>query len=316
MERRADRTAHPRRRTPGVREPRPSDDRASDRTGRAVDGRSGARDGHRPAAAPPERDLGPGAGFAPLVARLPGYRHILVDLPGHGLSRPYSWRGRPVRTQAGDVVTSLLDALYLDRAAFVGNSLGGLFTLWAAIDRPERVSAATIVGAPATAIAGLRGTAAMATMTAPIRGRAVQCAMRLPSPASLARDALTEALGRRAVDAMTDDMIDLHRLPLRLPGQARSYRALLRRLLRGRVPRSENVLTGAELARIACPVLFLWGEQDVFLRAEDARPSVAAIPRARFESVRGGHAPWFDDAAGCAALIDDFLRAPDITARP
>ena len=35
----------------------------------------------------------PGIGMAPLAGRLPGHRHLLIDLPGHGLSPPYLWQG-------------------------------------------------------------------------------------------------------------------------------------------------------------------------------------------------------------------------------
>src|SRR2546430_15122464 len=42
----------------------------------------------------------PGIGMAPLAGRLPGCRHVLIDLPGHGLSPPYLWQGAPLREQA------------------------------------------------------------------------------------------------------------------------------------------------------------------------------------------------------------------------
>lgn len=50
----------------------------------------------------------PGIGMAALAGRLPRYRHLLVDLPGHGLSPPYRWQGAPVRQQAVNIVAELL----------------------------------------------------------------------------------------------------------------------------------------------------------------------------------------------------------------
>lgn len=249
----------------------------------------------------------PAMGMAPLVAGLPGFRHTLIDLPGHSLAPPYSWQGRTVRELAVGVVTGTLDALDIEQAAFVGSSLGGLFTLWTMLDAPDRVSRATMVATPATALPGSRVIAEFASLTSLVRGRFDQSLMQLPSPRFIARIALTEAIGANAARAMSDDMLDLHRLPLRLPGQAASYRALLRRLIQDRTPRPENVLTDGELARIDTSTLFVWGEDDAFCSPEQARPSVAKIPGAHLATVAGGHAPWFDDAPRCAALVRDFL---------
>ncbi|MET9319507.1 alpha/beta hydrolase [Streptomyces sp. NPDC003038] len=249
----------------------------------------------------------PAMGFAPLIAQLPGYRHIVIDLPGHSLAPPYRWDGRPVRDLAVRVLTGALDALGLQQAAFVGSSLGGLFTLWMAIDAPARLSRAVIFGAPATALPGMRGTNSMAAMTSAVRGPAAQGSIRLPSPRFVARAALAEALGAGTAYGMSPDLLDLHRLPLRLPGQAASYRALLRRLMHGHAPRRENVLTDTELAGITAPLLFVWGDQDVFCSPLRGRPSVAKIPQAHMAVVPAGHNPWLEDAARCATLVRSLL---------
>src|SRR5512132_2079828 len=98
----------------------------------------------------------PGIGMAPLAGRLPGHRVLLVDLPGHGLSPPYLWQGAPVREQAVNIIAGLLDGLGLDQVTLVGNALGGLFSLWFALDRPSRVARVVLVGQPAGAIPGAR----------------------------------------------------------------------------------------------------------------------------------------------------------------
>ncbi|GGK68319.1 alpha/beta fold hydrolase [Nocardia camponoti] len=256
----------------------------------------------------------PVMGLAPLIAELPGFRHVLVDLPGHSLAPPYDWQGRSVRELAVDVVTGTLDALNVTSAAFVGSSLGGLFTLWTMLDAPARVTRAAIVATPATALPGTRVIPEFTSLTSPVRGRIDQSLMRLPSPRSVARLALTGAIGKTAARAMSDDMLDLHRLPLRLPGQAASYRALLCRLLDGGAPRPENILTDEELAQLAAPSLFVWGNDDVFCSPEQAEPSVAKIPSAKLVAIQGGHAPWFDDAASCAVPVRAFLADNSIRA--
>lgn len=250
----------------------------------------------------------PGIGMAPLAGRLPGHRHLLIDLPGHGLSPPYLWQGASVREQAINVIEGVLDGLDIDRVTFVGNSLGGLFSLWFALDRPSRVARAVIVGQPAVAIQGSRGDLIMGVLTAPVLGRIATWMARLPAPRSSARLTLREAAGAHAARQLSNDQVDLHALPMRMPGQAASFRSLQKRLLVGRTPRPEHVLTEAELRSFTVPLLFVWPENDRFLAPAVGKPSVDKIPTARFVTMPGGHFPWYDDPDGCAALVAEGLQ--------
>ena len=78
----------------------------------------------------------------PLAA---GRRVIVVDLPGFGHSP-----SRPIKEGLYDtfaeVVLGLMDALKIDRASFVGNSLGGGTTLSLALMAPERVERMVLMG--------------------------------------------------------------------------------------------------------------------------------------------------------------------------
>jgi pimeloyl-ACP methyl ester carboxylesterase len=58
-----------------------------------------------------------GATWAPVLAHLPDVRSIAIDLPGFGLSDPYSYTGRSLRAHAVAQLTSVLDALALQRPA-------------------------------------------------------------------------------------------------------------------------------------------------------------------------------------------------------
>ena len=249
----------------------------------------------------------PGIGMAPLVGRLPGHRHLLIDLPGHGLSPPYPWQGAPLREQAVDVIAGLLDGLDIDQVTLVGNSLGGLFSLWFALDRPSRVARAVIVGQPGVAIKGSRGSPMMGVLTAPVLGWVATWIARLPAPRFSSRLALRDGSGAHAARLVSNDIVDLHALPMRLPGQATSFRSLQKRLLVGRTARPENVLTDAELRNFSVPLLFVWPDDDRFLAPAAGKPSVDKIPSARFVTMPGGHFPWYDDPDKCAALVAEGL---------
>ena len=79
--------------------------------------------------------------FEDLAARYAGdWRVIAVDFRGRGLSAhdPNSARYMPA-TYAGDVI-QLLDELQIDKAVFLGTSLGGLVTMIVATVAPERIA--------------------------------------------------------------------------------------------------------------------------------------------------------------------------------
>jgi pimeloyl-ACP methyl ester carboxylesterase len=69
------------------------------------------------------------ATWAPLMPHPSGRRLLALDLPGFGLSDPYDYGGRPLRSHAVAQLHSLLDALELEQADIVGTSLGGMWAL-------------------------------------------------------------------------------------------------------------------------------------------------------------------------------------------
>ena len=86
--------------------------------------------------------------WAPLMPYLGTRRLIAFDLPGFGLSDAFDYSGRPLRAHAVAQLTSLLDALGLERVPIVGTSLGGMWALCLALDAPDRVAAAGVARSP------------------------------------------------------------------------------------------------------------------------------------------------------------------------
>ena len=73
------------------------------------------------------------------------FRVIVPDLPGYGRSTKRLRRDDVFGDLAG-AMGGMLDALGIEQAHFVGNSLGGSTALRLALDRPERVSAMVLMG--------------------------------------------------------------------------------------------------------------------------------------------------------------------------
>jgi pimeloyl-ACP methyl ester carboxylesterase len=246
------------------------------------------------------------AAWAPLFAALPDRRLLAIDLPGHGLSDPATYRRGHVRQSAHQLIEDILDALELGEAPVVGHSLGGMLALWYAATGAERISSLVAIGEPAVALPGVRVRMPLSLLTVPGLGVAT---LRSPSPRSAYRRLLAQGLGRAEVDAAPDSLIDALRLSARRPGNARTVGSLMHAIDHFRRPRAESVLTTQELAAISVPTMFIWGTNAPYLSASRAQPSIDHIPVATLHEVPGGHGPWLVDTKRSADLIQSHLTS-------
>lgn len=97
---------------------------------------------------------GPGAtawsNFGRSIATLARtHRVIAMDLPGWGKS---STPTSESRRHLAEAAVGLLDALGIDKATFVGNSMGGMMAVAAAIKFPSRVTRLVLMGTPAPGV--------------------------------------------------------------------------------------------------------------------------------------------------------------------
>jgi pimeloyl-ACP methyl ester carboxylesterase len=246
------------------------------------------------------------AAWAPMFNALPGRRLLAVDLPGHGLSDPVAYRRGHVRQHTRALLDDIFDALGLDEAPVVGHSLGGMLALWYAAAGAERISRLVAMGEPAVALPGVRVRMPLSLLTVRGLGLAV---LRSPSSRPVYRRLLAQGLGHAEVAAAPDSLIDALRLSARRPESARTVTSLMHAIDHFRRPRTESVLTTAELAAIDTPTMFIWGTDAPYLSAERARPSIDRIPMATLHEVPGGHGPWLVDTERSAQLIDTHLTS-------
>jgi pimeloyl-ACP methyl ester carboxylesterase len=244
--------------------------------------------------------------WAPWLADLAGYRALLVELPGHGLSGPVAYRRGTVRDHTLRLMDDLFDALGLATAPVVGHSLGGMFALWYAAARPGRIASLVAIGDPAVALPGVTVRMPLSLLTVPVLAEAV---LRSPAPRRLYRRLLGQGLSPAAAAAAPDELLDVLRLAARRPGNARTVASLMHAINGFRRPRADNIMSSGELGQITAPTMFCWGTSDPFLAPAQARPAIAKIPGAELHEVPGGHGPWLEDPAGCAQLTTSHLAA-------
>jgi pimeloyl-ACP methyl ester carboxylesterase len=238
--------------------------------------------------------------WAPLFTKLRDFRLLAVDLPGHGLSDPVTYRRGQVREHTRRLLDDIFDALGLGEVPVIGHSLGGMFALWHVAAGSERICEVVAIGEPGVALPGVHVRMPLSLLT--VRGLGV-AVLRSPSPPRVYRQLLAQGLGPADVAAAPDSLIEVLRLSARRPENARTVATLMHAIDRFRRPRRESVLTSAELAAITAPTTFILGSDDPYLSVERARPSIDQIQGATLHEVPGGHAPWLVDPQRAADLM-------------
>ena len=88
---------------------------------------------------------GPGS-WPALVRELRGFRCLVLDRPGWGLSSAVGFAGHEYQALVADMLRGVLDGLGLDRAHVVGGSIGDVWALRLAARHPARVNRVVLLG--------------------------------------------------------------------------------------------------------------------------------------------------------------------------
>lgn len=187
----------------------------------------------------------------------------------------------------------------------IGASLGGWFTLRFAIDRPERVIAAALVTAPATALPGALVPVPMA-LTSTWLGRRL-AAVTPPPSARMTRRVLATIGGDGSIVGVPDALFDALGAAMALAAPS----AATLDLFRWRTPHAHLQVTEEELAACRPPMLLLWGEDDVVQPPDAGAWAAELLPQGRLEVLPGGHGLWFDQPERCGQLLTEFLHGAE-----
>jgi pimeloyl-ACP methyl ester carboxylesterase len=257
--------------------------------------------------------VGPGS-WPSLVAGLPGFRCLVLDRPGWGLSTPVDYPRDGYRAYAGDLLARSLDALDLERVDIVGGSIGDLWALGLAEHHPERVGRVVLLGggplAPAVGIPPF-----IRVVTSPIGALIV----RLPVNADRVRSILRDSGHGPSLDAgrIPDAFVEWRVANDTETTAMRHERAMARQVVDGRAYRAGITFGAAELAAIEAPVLLVYGTADQTGDADTWRAFTSALPNGSLEIIEGaGHMPWFDEPARVTRLVGGFLARPAIESIP
>lgn len=249
-----------------------------------------------------------GSSWADLVVRMQGYRCLMVDKPGTGLSDafPVPFTFDSLQRFADGYVGEVLDALGLTTAHVVATSYGGYAAIRSAAAHPERIGRIVefgwMTGAPAAPMPLV-----MRLVTIPWLGRAMA---KLPASEGAVR-AMFKQIGLRealASGRLSKESLNWYRALLNHTDTMRNELEIGPRLITTKGMDERIYLSNEFLASVQTPMCFLWGENDPFGGAEVARAFTAKIPNAELELLPGaGHAVWMDDPDKAAEVATSFL---------
>jgi len=243
------------------------------------------------------------ASFLPTVAALAGtYRVTAIDLPGFGDS------AMPLRAAYdapffAAAAVAALDALEIDRAHVVGNSMGGRVALELGFEHPERVGRLALL---APSLAWLRE-----RRWAPLL-RAVRPELGLLQPAPrMIVDRIARAMvpgGREGWSAVgVDEFLRGYLTPR---GRAAFYAAARNIYL------EDPDTFWSRLRELQGDALFVWGRQDRIVPIGFARHVRDALPAAEHLELDCGHVPQLEAPRETHAALAGFLAgAPALSRR-
>jgi 4,5:9,10-diseco-3-hydroxy-5,9,17-trioxoandrosta-1(10),2-diene-4-oate hydrolase len=230
-------------------------------------------------------------------------RVIAIDVP------PFGRSGEPPAGLAEDPIgcyreffADLFDQLEVERAAFVGHSLGGAMALTIALEEPSLVDRLVLV-----APAGLGDSAPWWWHA--ISGRWINWPALLKLPNPVAKPAVKAALrgfleerlvhDARAMGEVIDHFVHLHGGPRQLKHLIDTGKALM------------GGYTGellAQSASLEMPVLVLWGSEDRLTPSQHAHAFAEAVPHAQIQVLeRCGHYPQLELPTRVTRLLEQFV---------
>jgi pimeloyl-ACP methyl ester carboxylesterase len=242
-----------------------------------------------------------------LMAQLRGFKLVAIDRPGYGLTGKFDYKSVEYKRFAVTFLEELFDTVGFDSVPIVSSSMGGLWALWFAAARPDRISSMVQLGCPPLVMR--RG------MPLPYRLLATPWINRKllsfepPGDDQIRKVFTRMGHSKATVDEWSDTFWNLGIAFERLPEYIDGWLTELETVAGLRGGRSDLVMTADDLMEIDHRTRFIWGRNDNFGDVDLARRITNAMPRAEIDVIDGGHLPWLDEPETCGQLIQKFLES-------
>lgn len=235
--------------------------------------------------------------WEPLVAALGDrYRLISLDLHGHGLTGPNGKGAYSADTNIA-AATAVLDQVGVEKAFWVGNSMGGWTSWRAGLAVPDRILGLVLIDASGAQVREKGEPYLGARLAQSTLGQ-----LLLPhiTPKSLVRSSLEGNFAQP--ERLTDELVMRYWELLRFPGNRQAS------VDRRKTPREPE--KWQEIDQLKMPVLLLWGEQDKVIPVSHAYAFRAAIEGSKLITYAdAGHLPMEETPAPVARDIAAWIES-------
>ena len=202
--------------------------------------------------------------------------------------------------QMADFVIDFMNAMNIDEASLVGNSMGGGITMMVAARAPERVKKIVLVDS-----SGLckRMSLMGRLITLPVIGEV----LTKPSRQGVVRQM---RMCLYDYSQASDDFIERSAAIGKLPDNQRSFLSVLRGSCNIFGMKKKVVTDFSEcIKKISAPILAIWGRQDRINPLSDGEAAVERMGDVRIHIIdQAGHLPQIDKPGEFNATVLDFLR--------
>ncbi|MEM6908517.1 MAG: alpha/beta fold hydrolase [Pseudomonadota bacterium] len=229
---------------------------------------------------------------------MPDYAVIAPNWPGIGGSTAF---GRPYSvSDLGEWLIRLLDTKGIDKAGFVGVSMGGAASLWMAANHPDRVSALVPVATHGVTPTVPYHFLSHLLMKLPINALSYSVMRR-------SRKALRAMMSSIFADPtkLTDELVEEAQEAIADAGAGEAFTHFQRGESTPSGLRTD--LRGA-LAAMPQPALFIHGTKDPLIPLASVRQAASTMPNAKLAVLDAGHWPMRERPQEFNALVASFLQ--------
>jgi len=223
------------------------------------------------------------------------YRLISYDQHGHGITGPHQADDYTAQAKINTALRVLDDA-GVEKAIWVGNSMGGWVTWRATLESPERVSAMVLIDAS--------GVVGGETVKLYLGAKLASSRFgQMIAPYILPKILIEKSVQKNYFDTskVTDQLVDQYWQMLRFPG---NRTALAKITNTTREPEYWN-----NIDEITHPTLILWGEHDFVLPVSHASLFKQKLPQSELKIYPdAGHLPMEEIPEKVAKDIDDWVQ--------
>lgn len=222
---------------------------------------------------------------------------FVLEFPGFGVSDPVE--GHPVLS-AGSSVIRFMDALGIDDAAVIGNSMGGVVGINLAIKKPERVRALVTIGGVGPNVfspSPSEGLRLLQEFTdAPDRDRLIRWLHSMVYDRALVTESLIEERWQAAIDPDAQQTARM------------MYSSAAFEMQQQFLASSDAPPYWSMMHKVSCPTLLTWGRDDRVSPPDMAMVPMRLIPDAQLHVFpRCGHWVMIEAKDAFEATVAAFL---------